>query len=70
MTLVWSWLLVASIQFLTLKFRGYSYRHNKLRYIFILIVTLLVVTLQVVGVALSLLCHILLSILFQKKLDR
>ena len=68
-TVLFSWLLIAPIKFIALKFKDYSYQNNKLRYAIMGISILLIVSLQVVGVALSLLCHMILSILFQKKID-
>lgn len=66
--IVSSWLLVANISFIALKFDTYAWYPNRAKYIFLIAVAPLIVFFRTEGIILSFLLYILLSSLLQHSL--
>jgi CDP-diacylglycerol--serine O-phosphatidyltransferase len=62
-TLLMSWLLIAEIPLLSLKFKNYSWLQNKSRYILILMAILLLILFQFIAIPLIILVYIIISLL-------
>ncbi|MDT0643021.1 CDP-alcohol phosphatidyltransferase family protein [Zunongwangia sp. F363] len=69
LTLVSCYFLNAEIKLFALKFSDWSFQHNKLRYLFILLCLLLVIFLQFAAIPVIIVSYVLLSLIFgdQKK---
>ncbi|MGI2298777.1 CDP-diacylglycerol--serine O-phosphatidyltransferase [Candidatus Cardinium hertigii] len=59
LTILLSYLLVANIPFIALKFQGFSFQANRARYVFIVVCTILTVTMHIEGLFCSLWLYIL-----------
>jgi CDP-diacylglycerol--serine O-phosphatidyltransferase len=62
LTLVVSWLLVSEIPMFSLKFKGFSFGNNKLKYLFLSFVVIVVAFFGIRSVALVLVVYILISV--------
>ncbi|MBR6496628.1 MAG: phosphatidylserine synthase, partial [Rikenellaceae bacterium] len=62
-TLFMSWLLVSEVPMFSLKFKGFGFAQNKLRYLFLLFVAVTVSLFGVGAVAFVLIAYILVSII-------
>lgn len=67
LVLLTSWLLVAEIPMFSLKFKNFSWRDNKVQFIFLLGCIPLVLFLQLAGLAAVIIWYALLSLLTQRK---
>jgi CDP-diacylglycerol--serine O-phosphatidyltransferase len=65
--LVMSWLLVSEIKIFSLKFSSFTWRANKIKFIFLMVSLLLVVFLQFAAIPLILILYIGLSFLYFRK---
>jgi CDP-diacylglycerol--serine O-phosphatidyltransferase len=66
---VLSYLLVAELPLIALKFKNYGWEDNKMRYILIISALLLVLTLKFVAIPIIIILYIILSII-ENKLPR
>ena len=66
LTILLSYLLIAEIPLLSLKFKTYNWKENKIRYIFLGISCLLLILLYYSAIPVIILLYILLSLFFQK----
>jgi CDP-diacylglycerol--serine O-phosphatidyltransferase len=67
LTFLLSFLMNANIELFSLKFKNYSFKDNKLVYIFLLISILLIALLQFVAIPIVILLYVILSVIFKKK---
>lgn len=67
LVVIFSLLLVSEIPMFSLKFKNFSWKDNKIQYIFLLICILLLVFLRISGLAACIVLYILLSVLTRKK---
>lgn len=63
---LFSYLLVSPIKMFSLKFNSFNFSKNKIRYIFLLASLILVLTLKWIGIPLTIISYILISIFSQK----
>jgi len=66
-TAVSCWLLNARIPLFALKFKNWSFTDNKVRYVFLLLAVLSLILFHFLGVMISILAYILLSLIFREK---
>lgn len=66
-TLLFSYLMVAEIKLLALKFKNRSWQDNKARFIFVVLSALLLLFFQIEGIPLIIILYLLLSISSKKK---
>lgn len=66
LTVVFSFLLVAPLRLFSLKFKGFGWKNNEIRWAFLLVSLLLLIVLQVPAIQIILLVYIILSIIFPK----
>jgi CDP-diacylglycerol--serine O-phosphatidyltransferase len=69
LTLILSYLMNAEIPLFSLKFKDYSWKNNKVKFIFIIITLMLVITFQFIAIPLVILMYILLSLIENKFLN-
>jgi CDP-diacylglycerol--serine O-phosphatidyltransferase len=62
LTLVLSWLLVAEIPLMSLKFKSFAWAENKARYVLLLISLVLLITFQFAGIPLIIFLYIIISL--------
>jgi CDP-diacylglycerol--serine O-phosphatidyltransferase len=62
-TVVLSLLLVAEIPLFALKFRNFSWRGNRIKYVFLLLSLVMLITLQFVGIPLIIILYVLISVI-------
>jgi len=62
-TFLMSWLLIADIPLMSLKFKNYSWQHNKPRYILILMALSLLIIFQFMAIPLIILLYFIISLL-------
>ncbi len=67
LTILLTILMNADIALFSLKFKNYSFKDNKLVYVFLILSTILIVILKFVAVPIVIFFYVLLSILFKKK---
>ena len=67
LSFVMAFLLVAELPLFALKFKGFSWRGNQLRFSFILLSILLLILLKVTAIPFIILIYIILSLIFRKK---
>lgn len=60
-------LLVSEIPMFALKFKDFSWRHNKIRYIFLAVSLALIIAFSVSGLAIAIMWYIMLSLLTEKR---
>lgn len=58
-----SYLLIAEIPLFALKFRNFSWRGNRIKYVFLLLSLVLLITLQFVGIPLIIILYVLISVI-------
>ncbi len=61
-------LLISNIPLFALKFKGFSWKNNQIKYIFLLISLVLILLLQVKAITIIILLYIFISIIFRKKI--
>lgn len=66
-SLLLSWLMVSTIPLMALKFKDYSFRNNKEKYILIALAIILSVVLKWMAIPAIILAYVVLSLLFVKK---
>lgn len=64
LTAVLSFLMNAEIPLFSLKFKDYSWKNNRIKYVFLILTIILVISLQFIAIPLVILLYILLSIFF------
>ena len=62
LTVILSWLLVSNIELFALKFKDFSWQHNKVRFTFLIVSVLLLMVLQVAAIPAIILLYIALSL--------
>ncbi len=62
------WILISNIPLFALKFKGFSWKSNKIKYLFLLLSLALIVLLQVKAILLIIILYILVSIIFKKRI--
>lgn len=67
LTIVSSGLLIAEIPMFALKFKNFSFKDNKLRYVFLILAALLIALLWIRGLAAAILLYVMLSLLTKHK---
>ncbi|MFY8189862.1 MAG: CDP-alcohol phosphatidyltransferase family protein [Bacteroidia bacterium] len=65
--IIFSYLLIAELPLFALKFKQFSFKGNEIRYIFIALCTTLLIAFTYVGIALSIVLYLLLSIYLKVK---
>ncbi|MCK9617559.1 MAG: CDP-alcohol phosphatidyltransferase family protein [Lentimicrobiaceae bacterium] len=66
LTVIFSFLLVAPLRLFSLKFKGFGWKNNEIRWAFLLVSLLLIIVLQFLAIPVILLVYIILSIIFPK----
>ncbi|GGK52313.1 MULTISPECIES: CDP-alcohol phosphatidyltransferase family protein [Flavobacteriaceae] len=66
LTAVLSFLMNAEIPLFSLKFKDYSWKNNRIKYVFLILTIILVISLQFIAIPLVILLYILLSIFFKE----
>ena len=69
LTVLLCYLMNAEIPLFSLKFKDYSWKNNKIKYVFVLMTFVLVVALQFIAIPLVILLYLLLSLIERKKLQ-
>lgn len=70
LTLLSAYLLNSPIRLFALKFKGWGFRENGAKYIFLLLSIVLILTLQYLGIPLVILAYVLFSLGMQDKFDQ
>lgn len=68
-TIVISYLMISNVRLMALKFKGFTWKDNSTKYIFIIISTALVFGLQFLAIPIIIFIYIITSLLQQKKLN-
>jgi len=69
LTILLSWLLVAEIPLMSLKFKNMTWNRNESRYIFLLLMVILFILFYVSALPLIILLYIILSLVFKKSIQ-
>jgi CDP-diacylglycerol--serine O-phosphatidyltransferase len=69
LTILMSYLLVSDIRMFSMKFKSSGWKGNEPRYLFLGLTLVMLVLFGAGGIPLSILCYILLSLVFQKQLS-
>lgn len=62
------WLLISNIPLFALKFKGFAWKNNQIKYIFLLISLTLILVFQAKAIIIIIAIYILISIIFRKKI--
>lgn len=67
MSLLLAWLLVAPIEMMALKFKDYSWKVNKIKYMFLILSIILITSLQISSIPLIIMSYVLISLIGSEK---
>lgn len=67
-TLLSSWLLISNIPIFSFKFKGFAWKDNHYKYVFLIISIILLALFQITALPFIILLYILISIIFRKKI--
>ncbi|MFA7616455.1 MAG: CDP-alcohol phosphatidyltransferase family protein [Weeksellaceae bacterium] len=67
-TLISCWLLIANIPIFSFKFKGFAWKDNHYKYVFLIISIILLILFQMNSVPFIILLYIIISIIFRKKI--
>lgn len=67
-TILSCWLLIADVPLFSFKFKGFAWKDNHYKYIFLLASIVLLILFQMTGVPFIILLYIIISLLFRKKI--